>query len=136
MRWKTVHLGKKARIAATMKMFTSAISKKKSQPSRRKRRDKPAVLHLITDDARQPQTSNEKENRNNGEAKRKLIGKHLRTGTNAAEERIFRIGCPTANDDSVDAEGRYCEYKQNPDVHIGNYHWHPEQRAAERHQRD
>src|SRR5213075_1653888 len=34
MRWKTVHLGKKARIAATIKIFTSAISKKKSQPSR------------------------------------------------------------------------------------------------------
>src|SRR5207302_11396753 len=97
---------------------------------------KPAVLNLVPHDARKQQNTNKKKNRNNCEPERKLVGKHLRTGTNGAQERILRIGCPTANHNPVNAQRGNREYKENPDVHVGNDHWHSEQRAAERHDRD
>ena len=94
------------------------------------------MLDLVTHHAGQAQVSDNKENGNYREPQRKLVRKHLRTGTDPAEEWIFGVRCPAANDDSVNAKRSNGEYKENSYVYISDHHRNTKERTAEWYDRD
>jgi hypothetical protein len=53
---------------------------------------------------RQAKRVSDHEYANDGKSQTQFVTEHLRGGTHGAHERIFRIGCPATQHDSIDAK--------------------------------
>src|SRR5271167_4793337 len=58
---------------------------------------------------------------NERKAEGELVTDHLRGGTQCAEKRIFVVGGPAGEGDSVDADGGNAEKDEQADVEIGDF---------------
>src|SRR5271170_6828635 len=58
---------------------------------------------------------------NERKAEGELVADHLRGGTQCAEKRIFVVGGPAGEGDSVDADGGNAEQDEQADVEIRDF---------------
>ena len=90
-------------------------------PIRETRESQPAVLDLIVDNFPQVQMPRDEKHRNHRGAHGDFIGNDLGGRADSSKERVFRVGGPSGQDNSVNTEGDHRKDEEQPDIQVGDH---------------